>query len=291
MQSKTDSTPPFQPLSTLAALGLRALPSLDTRGKRHRLLFEAPCQLNNASMFYYGCPTIGRYTYLRTGTVFDVASIGRYCSIGPEVLLGDGEHPTTWLSTSPAQYLDSVFNFYPPDRAVSANRIIPRTPENNDGRTARVVIGHDVWIGARAIIRKGVRIGDGAIIGAGAFVNNDVEPYSVVGGLPAHHLRYRFPREIRERLLALRWWHFEINDLAGIPFDDILTAIVMIEQREKAGQIQRRPYQFSAVTLHTRGWYDHVRLAEERPLDEAEAASAPAPGTLDAPLPHLPPPS
>lgn len=260
--------PPYQPLSALAPLGLRALGGLDTRGKHHRLLFEAPCQTNNATMHLYGCPSIGRYTYLRTGIVADVASIGRYCSIGPDVVLGEGEHPTHWLSSSPAQYSESTFRFYPPDIQAQPSRLVALTAENLHGRMDPVVIGHDVWIGANVVVRKGVRIGDGAIIGAGSFVNRDVEPYSIVGGLPARHLRYRFPLEIRQRLLALRWWRFEINDLAGIPFDDILTALVMIEQREKAGLIQPRPWQFNAVTLNTKGFRDFVPLAEERPIED-----------------------
>jgi acetyltransferase-like isoleucine patch superfamily enzyme len=269
--------PAFEPNAKLAELGLRALSGLDTRGKHHRFLFEKPCQLNNATAYYYGCPTIGRYSYLRSGTVFDVSSIGRYTSIGPDVTLGDGEHPTNWLSTSPAQYLESAFNFFPPERSAMAARLIPRTARNNNGRTAHVVIGHDVWIGAKVIVRKGVRIGHGAIIGAGSFVNRDVAPYSIVAGLPARHLRYRFPKEIRERLLALRWWRFEINDLAGIPFDDIEVAMDLIAAREKSGQIQTQPYTFSAATIYTKGFYDYVPLAEERAFEAPDYTIADCP--------------
>lgn len=263
----SDDQGPFEAVADLARHGLRVGTGLDTRGPHTRLLFEAPSQTNNAPMLYYGFPTIGRYTYLRTGTVHDVASIGRYCSLGPDIVLGAGEHPTTWLSSSPAQYQNEIFGFYPPEARAARARTVARTARNADCRTDPVVIGHDVWIGAQVTVRKGVRIGDGAIIGAGSFVNRDVEPYSIVGGVPARHLRYRFPLEIRQRLLALRWWRFDINDLAGIPFDDILTAIVMIEQREKAGLIQPRPWQFNAVTLHTRGYRDFVPLAEERPFE------------------------
>ncbi len=262
-----DPQPPLEPLADLARHGLKAVAGLDTRGRHRRLLFEAPAQINNAQMLAYSLPTIGRYSYLRTGTVHDVASIGRYCSLGPDLVLGAGEHPTTWLSSSPAQYQPDIFAFYPPEAQAAPARTVARTAGNADCRTDPVVIGHDVWIGAQVTVRKGVRIGDGAIIGAGSFVNRDVEAYSIVGGVPARHLRYRFPPEIRQRLLALRWWRFDINDLAGIPFDDILTALVMIEQREKAGLIRPRPWQFNAVTLHTRGYRDFLPLAEERPFE------------------------
>lgn len=65
---------------------------------------------------------------------------------------------------------------------------------------------NDVWIGCGVTILSGVKIGNGAIIGAGAVVTKDVEPYQVVGGVPAHHIKYRFPEEIRERLEEIRWY-------------------------------------------------------------------------------------
>lgn len=54
-----------------------------------------------------------------------------------------------------------------------------------------VVIGDDVWIGARVIILPGVHVGDGAVIGAGSVVTKDVAPYSIVGGNPAKLIRMR----------------------------------------------------------------------------------------------------
>ncbi len=55
-----------------------------------------------------------------------------------------------------------------------------------------ISLGNDVWIGANSVIFTGVTIGDGAVIGAGAVVTKDVEPYEIVVGVPARHLRYRF---------------------------------------------------------------------------------------------------
>lgn len=69
-----------------------------------------------------------------------------------------------------------------------------------------VEIGNDVWIGSHVLIMDGVKIGDGAIIAAGAVVTKDVEPYSIVGGVPARHIRYRFSEEQIKKLLQLKWW-------------------------------------------------------------------------------------
>jgi tetrahydrodipicolinate N-succinyltransferase len=71
-----------------------------------------------------------------------------------------------------------------------------------------ITIGHDVWIGARALIRDGVNIGHGAIIGAGAVVLDDVPSYAIVGGVPAKLIRFRFAEDIIKRLLELKWWEW-----------------------------------------------------------------------------------
>lgn len=63
-----------------------------------------------------------------------------------------------------------------------------------------------MWIGCNAVIIEGIKIGNGAIVGAGAVVTKDVEPYSVVGGVPAKHIKYRFNKSIIEHLENSRWW-------------------------------------------------------------------------------------
>ena len=75
-------------------------------------------------------------------------------------------------------------------------------------RPLDTIIGNDVWIGRDATIFAGVTIGDGAVIGANALVNKDVQPYSVVGGIPARQINYRFSESHHRKLLDLRWWEF-----------------------------------------------------------------------------------
>jgi hypothetical protein len=74
-----------------------------------------------------------------------------------------------------------------------------------------VRIGHDVWIGTRAMILGGVTVGNGAIIGAGAVVTRDVEPHTIVGGTPARLLKRRFPKAVSDRILASQWWDFDLR--------------------------------------------------------------------------------
>lgn len=70
-----------------------------------------------------------------------------------------------------------------------------------------IVVGNDVWIGDRVLIMGGVTIGDGACIAAGSVVTKDVEPYSIVGGVPARVIKYRFTEEQRNYLIDFKWWN------------------------------------------------------------------------------------
>jgi len=82
-----------------------------------------------------------------------------------------------------------------------------------------IVIGNDVWIGYDAVIMAGVTIGDGAIIGTRAVVTKDVEPYSIVGGVPAKEIRKRFSPEIISQLQKIKWWNWDIDRIhMAIPY-------------------------------------------------------------------------
>ena len=76
-----------------------------------------------------------------------------------------------------------------------------------------VEIGNDVWIGANVIILPGVKIGDGAVLAAGAVVTKDVEPYAIVGGVPAKVSRYRFDQEMIEAFLRIKWWEWSVEKI------------------------------------------------------------------------------
>jgi len=100
------------------------------------------------------------------------------------------DHPTSFVSTFPFKV-----------------RVMKEAPDGADLlRVGPLEIGNDVWIGRRAIVMPGVRIGDGAVVGAGAIVTKDVAPYAIVGGNPAKLIRYRFDPNQIESLLAIRWW-------------------------------------------------------------------------------------
>jgi len=104
----------------------------------------------------------------------------------------------------------------------------------------RLTIGHDVWIGARAIIMGGVHVGTGAIIGAGAIVTRDVPPHAVVVGVPARVIGQRLAPELSEAALASHWWDWDLTPLTGeIDYSDVASAIDVILQASAAGRLQK----------------------------------------------------
>ncbi|WP_413773745.1 streptogramin A O-acetyltransferase Vat(I) [Paenibacillus woosongensis] len=125
--------------------------------------------------------------------------IGKFCSIAPEVrFLMDGGNHRMDGSTYPFNIFGHGWEKHTP----SLNQLSIK------GDT---VVGNDVWIGRRATIMPGVRIGDGSIISAEAVVVKDVAPYTVVGGNPAREIKQRFSQEVIQQFLEIKWWDFDIE--------------------------------------------------------------------------------
>lgn len=139
--------------------------------------------------------TIASFSYIGRNSVLQNAKVGSYCSIANDVMIGTGRHPVAHFSTSPLFYRK---------RNTFGVGVVARDLDFEE--YADIRIGNDVWIGSRAIVMDGVTIGDGAIIAAGAVVTRDVEPYSIVGGVPAREIRRRFPAAKIASLLQARWW-------------------------------------------------------------------------------------
>ena len=133
--------------------------------------------------------------------------IGRFCSIAEEVkiFLG-GNHRIDWFTTYP-------FNSVPYFKKEGQDIMGHPTTKGD------VEIGNDVWIGLGAVIMSGVKIGDGAVIGAYSILTKSVEPYEIVAGNPAKHIRYRFDQERIDFLKKIKWWDFPEDQIRKlIPF-------------------------------------------------------------------------
>jgi acetyltransferase-like isoleucine patch superfamily enzyme len=144
---------------------------------------------------------IGRFSFFASGSQVSMAKYGSFCSIGPYLICGHGDHPTDFVSTSPV--------FYSTGKQCG----VSFSQEDLFEERKEILVGHDVWIGARVFIRDGVKIGNGAIIAAGSVVVKDVPDYAIVGGVPARIIRYRFTEKNILQLLELEWWHWEESKL------------------------------------------------------------------------------
>lgn len=126
-------------------------------------------------------------------------SIGAYCSIAMnvQIFLG-GHHHGEWVTTYPFS-------------AMLPGNLPPSSFSRGDVR-----IGNDVWLCSNAIVLSGVTIGDGAIVSAGAIVTRDVEPYAIVAGNPARHVRWRFDESTRTALREIAWWNWPVDEVSQI---------------------------------------------------------------------------
>lgn len=136
---------------------------------------------------------IGNYTYFNSAyqviTIESNITIGSFCSIAPGVCIGVGNHESKFVTTHPILF----DKYYVPALGIEASNQQVTGLKDKDLYTS---IGNDVWIGMNANIKRGVTIGNGAIIATGAVVTKDVPNYAIVGGVPANIIGYRFDEEI-----------------------------------------------------------------------------------------------
>ena len=127
--------------------------------------------------------TIGQYAYIGLESFIAKAKIGPYATIGHRAIIGPGDRPTDGHALSVFAYAHE-----------------PNALEDS------CEIGPDAWIGANAVVLRGVRVGTSAIVAAGAVVTKDVPDFGIVGGVPAAFIRFRCAEPLRRALLASKWW-------------------------------------------------------------------------------------
>lgn len=146
---------------------------------------------------------VGRYTYLAGNNRIFNTTIGSFCSIAENATIGHAEHPYNQFSTSPV--------FYKKDNPFGTDKFFQKEVKEFITTT----IGHDVWIGYNAYIRSGVNVGNGCVIGAGAVVTKNVEPYTIVAGVPAKKIKSRFTIERIQQLEQDQWWNLADAELVA----------------------------------------------------------------------------
>ena len=147
--------------------------------------------------------TVGDFSYFERHAEAIYTAIGKFCSIAANTRINALDHPLDRATTHKVSYRpNEYFRYLGVDAGYREKR-----------RSRAVTIGNDVWIGHGAVVRPGVKIGNGAVVGANAVVTHDVGAYEIVAGVPAKTIRMRFAPPIAEALQAMAWWDWPLETL------------------------------------------------------------------------------
>jgi phosphonate metabolism protein (transferase hexapeptide repeat family) len=180
----------------MAAKKLGLAPVIDASARVTRSELGAYTEIGARTLFTESA--LGDYSYVVQDCEIIYSAIGRFTSIASHVRINPGNHPMERATQSHFTYRASAY-------------FEDETDEESffDWRRSKPVeIGHDVWIGHGAVVLPGRKIGNGAVVAAGAIVTKDVAPYTIVGGNPARSIRPRFSERIAADLEALGWWNW-----------------------------------------------------------------------------------
>lgn len=152
-------------------------------------------ELNSVSM--------GKYSYVGNDCFMVNVDIGAFCSVADRVCIGGAGHPIERVSSSPV--------FHEGSNVLSKNfQLFPYE------HTPKTLIENDVWIGIGVIVKAGVTIHNGAVVGAGSVVTHDVPAYEIWAGNPAKKIRDRFDKDTMEKLKKTEWWSLPDTEIQKI---------------------------------------------------------------------------
>jgi len=192
---------------------IKNLISLPMRLSSHISLFailqgsdvDKTAAVSSGARFYRS--KLGKYSYIGRNCFIESTEIGNFCSIAPSCEIGGASHPLNWVSTSPV--------FYKWENIMKKN-----FSRHEFEIFEKTTIGNDVWIATNCLIKAGVNIADGAVVGMGSVVVKDIGAYEIWAGNPARIIRKRFDDETIENLLEIRWWNKEdVSEFASYMTD------------------------------------------------------------------------
>jgi acetyltransferase-like isoleucine patch superfamily enzyme len=166
---------------------------------------------------------LGNYTYLGHNSTIMHSSVGKFTSISWNVTIGPANHDYTKLTTHDLLYNKSY--------GIFDEEVMPMY----DRFEKKTHVGHDVWIGAGAVILNGVHVSNGAIVGANAVVTKDVPPYAIVVGSPAKVIKYRFSDDIVKELEDIKWWDQPITTIKKL--QSLISESVSMAQIDKIKEV------------------------------------------------------
>lgn len=203
---------PFGLIYRLFLLSLDGSRDITNKLRFSRSIIDVGCCIDSKSKVGPQCrvmhdafisnSTISQYSYIGFKSILQNVTVGSFCSISNQVYIGLGNHPSNFFSTSPL--------FYRRNNPLKI-KLIEKDIEFDEYH--KIIIGNDVWIGARVIVLDGVVIGNGAILAANSVVTKNVPPYAIVAGVPAKIIKYRFSEEKINDLSKSEWWKKELKEI------------------------------------------------------------------------------
>ena len=158
--------------------------------------FNASVYIARKSVISSNC-SIGFGTRINGRIVIKGAAdvtIGRYCAVGHDIKIITSNHDY--------KHINLQFDL---QKKIGAS--IPHL--NCEG----IEMGHNVWVGDSVIILPDVKIGNGAVVGAGSIVTKDIPPYAIAAGNPAQIIKFRFTQKTQKELEKLRWWEWPLEEM------------------------------------------------------------------------------
>jgi acetyltransferase-like isoleucine patch superfamily enzyme len=123
-------------------------------------------------------------------------NIGAFCSFGANIVIGGANHTVDWVSTSP------VFN-------ENKDHLSKKFSHHKFDLNSKTIIGNDVWIGDRVMVKAGINVGDGVVIGMGSVVTKSIPSYEIWAGNPAKFIKKRFKEDEIIELNNMKWWNWD----------------------------------------------------------------------------------
>ncbi len=215
VHSASLKTPPLKPSTRLRA----DTPFLHDDVQLTEVTFGTYNEVGKGSRLAF-CD-FGDYSYCDRYADIANTTVGKFANIASFTRIGATDHPLHTVACHHFLYRSSDYwNDVENDERFFTHR-----------KSRRVTIGHDTWIGHGAQIKPEVTLGDGAVVASGSVVTKDVDPYTIVAGVPAHVLRLRQPRAIADRIINLAWWNWSHNGLRDALIDfRTLTAEEFLEK-------------------------------------------------------------
>ncbi|CDG56004.1 putative acetyltransferase [Halomonas sp. A3H3] len=212
---------------------------------KHGAIVNFPVNLKIES---FGCMAQGKFysagafSYCRSKLITQDFSVGRYCSIAPGVELSDQDHPLDRVSTH-------SFTFKPHAKKLAKDNGKEVDIHRFNTLKKAPDIGNDVWIGKDALIKRGVKIGDGAVIAQRSIVTKSVPDYAIVAGSPARIVKYRFNDDVINKLKEIRWWDYSFFDFSDINVTDVERFLELFSKRLSVSDVSPLPGKVSLLQV------------------------------------------